>query len=411
MKKIVLLAKLLLAVFVGFSQNLDISGGYGSSAMICSNGDVYTWGNNKAGDAPNIQRGILGRGVTGDNDPTPGIVTYFRDNSIYIKAVDAGSGGHLALDCNGNVYSWGQNNYEQTGQANPNGLGNNHVVSLPSLVPGLSNIVYVSAGNDESYVIDATGRVLTWGQNDKGQLGNGTITNSRTPIVVQGISGKVLKVEAGDETGYALTTDGRVYSWGAGAKDNTGTYGGTGMLGRVAETVNAGVSSYRAGVVLKPDGTPLTDIVEISAGDVHCLAIDASGQVWGWGNNGWAGQVGTGEGDNIFFAKKAVGLGGIGFLKATKITAGRAHSVAVLDNGTAVGWGLNSGTSKCSYGNVTESKIPVLIPGLSNIKDVSDGDGWTFFIKADGSFQVMGGNEFGQTGTGAVNPSVCSPQL
>ena len=88
----------------------------------------------------------------------------------------------------------------------------------------LDGVPYISCGNDENFAILANNRLIAWGQNDQGQLGDGTTTNSTTPrLVIDCADGLPLEdvviIEAGDASGYALVDPdgdgvGTVYSWG-----------------------------------------------------------------------------------------------------------------------------------------------------------------------------------------------------
>jgi hypothetical protein len=87
------------------AQNLQISGGNNFSASLCSDGKVYAWGKNDAGQ--------LGRDATNTKyaaafSATPQPVYLPVGNTLTIKQVDAGSGNTgIALACNGSVWEWG----------------------------------------------------------------------------------------------------------------------------------------------------------------------------------------------------------------------------------------------------------------------------------------------------------------
>lgn len=434
------------------AQDLLVSGGNTVSTIICSNGFVFTWGNNKAGPTGGEVTGILGGGTTNAIESSPVQVKfptndpYFNSISsgITVKAVDAGSGAHfIAVDCYGGAWSWGNNG----GAMGITGTGSNVAAttapgrvkrgeaptsSNPLLAPYLVDVKYVSGGNDNSYVILNNGTALGWGRNDKGQLANGNFTNSSTPVYIRTPDGNpltnVIQIEAGDETAYALVDPdgdglGTVYSWGAG----TGTYGGTGMLGRnAAGTANngaeAGNDNY-ARPVLKKDGTPLDGVVSISAADVMCLAMDATGYVWAWGNDGWGSMTGQGATVGNFSDPRRVVAGewgttagaGLGetFLKAKAISGGQGYGMAVTIDGKPVAWGNNGacGTSgsggHLGNGTTAQSAFPVFIRRNAtlvdnNVVSISDGDTWGFYTTSNNLIYTWGNNALGQLGIGST---------
>ena len=114
---------------------------------------------------------------------------------------------NLATTTTGAVYSWGFNGGGQLG------LGTTVNVGLPTLVPGLNNIVAVSAGADSSYAVAGDGSVWAWGANGFGQLGNGSTTPSLVPLKVPGLT-DIVSISAGDGYVLALRADGSVMAWG-----------------------------------------------------------------------------------------------------------------------------------------------------------------------------------------------------
>jgi len=263
-------------IFQVQAQNLTISGGNSVSTMICANGAVFAWGNNKMGPNGSEILGALGTGNTTDATVSTPQQVNMPAAALPIKQVDAGSGGHfVSMGCNGSVWGWGNNGTGQVG----NPAYTAQVITTPVQVvkgetPGdasgnLTGVKYISGGNDENYAILANGELVAWGQNDQGQLGNGNTTDSKVPVYVKLNATTRLTnvkiVEAGDATGYALIDPdgdgiGTVYSWGAGDVSQLGQ--GTGIT----------QSSY-AKPVIKEGGAVLNNIVSISAGDVMCFAI------------------------------------------------------------------------------------------------------------------------------------------
>ena len=220
MKKFLLSIAVIVSTSVFYTvqaQDLTISGGNNVSAMICANGNVFTWGMNywevnsqKAGN------GNLGNGSSDDYVTTPTQVI-LPESAKPIKQVDAGSGSHfVAMGCNGTVWCWGNNANGHAGNPAAGGVVTTAVQVKAGQVPSssgyLEGVKYISGGNDENYAILETGELVAWGQNNVGQLGCGNdLTDHNTPVYVCKADGSHLKnvimVEAGDETGYALVDE------------------------------------------------------------------------------------------------------------------------------------------------------------------------------------------------------------
>ncbi|MFI5176757.1 MAG: RCC1 domain-containing protein, partial [Terriglobia bacterium] len=96
----------------------------------------------------------------------------------------------------GNVLTWGNNNYGQLGDGTNADKFSGVDVVIDSLGQPLTNVVAVAAGGGSTYVIKSDGTVWAWGSNQRGQLGDGTIIDSLIPVQVQGLTG-VQAVAAG----------------------------------------------------------------------------------------------------------------------------------------------------------------------------------------------------------------------
>ncbi len=137
--------------------------------------------------------------------------------------VAAGSGHALALDVNGTVFAWGRNDWGQLGDGSTAARSEPFVVPLPQGVRAIS----VAAGGRHSLAATSDGDVYSWGRNASGQLGVGTENSSRAPVKVRlPVGVKAVQVVAADEASYALTSQGDVYAWGNndGGQLGDGTY-------------------------------------------------------------------------------------------------------------------------------------------------------------------------------------------
>jgi alpha-tubulin suppressor-like RCC1 family protein len=202
-------------------------------------------------------------------------------------------------------------------------------------VPVLAALCLGLASASSAAGVSLPGAVVAWGYNGEGGLGNGTTANSWTPVQVKGVGGVglltgVLAVSAGYEHSLALLSNGTVAAWG---DDEWGQLGnGTTTLASSTPTLVLGVSG--TGV--------LSSVKAIAAGELHSLALLSNGTVVAWGHNS-AGELGNGTMTAYSSTPVPVkGVGGSGVLSGVvAIAAGAQDSLALLSNGTVVAWGAN----------------------------------------------------------------------
>ena len=136
---------------------------------------------------------------------------------------------------------------------------------------GLTNVTAIDAGGIHGLALKADGTVWSWGDNDYGELGDGTTTASTTPVQVSGLA-NVIAVVAGDIHSVALEADGTVWTWG---------YNGQGQLGD-------GTTTTRTSPVQVTDPGDasgyLTHVIAVAGGYYHTVALKDDGTVWAWGN-------------------------------------------------------------------------------------------------------------------------------
>ena len=313
---------------------------YGHTCALTAVGAVECWGSNDVGQ--------LGDGTAADRlSPTNTVglptIASISVGGEHACAVAAGTGG---------VKCWGWNPYGQLGDgtsAGPqtcNAGGTPYSCSTtPVDVMGLtSGAAAVAAGVFHTCALTVSGGVKCWGNDDHGQLGDGTTTNSSVPVDVAGLAAGAASISAGLEHSCVVTTSSGVKCWGTGAAGELGN-GGTGCGGVGWCTAPVDVAGLATGVAA------------VSAGGVHTCALTFAGGVKCWGRN---------------------------------------------DNGQ-LGIGSNTGLASC--GGYPCSLTPVDVPGLtSGVADVSAGLDHTCAVLTSGVVKCWGSGTYGQMGDGSTAP-------
>jgi alpha-tubulin suppressor-like RCC1 family protein len=344
----------------GLSEVTQISGGYYHTLALRSNGTVMAWGRNSTG--------ALGNGTTTDSSSAaavPGLSS--------VIAVAAGSEHSLALLSNGTVMAWGDNEDGELGlgtTTGPEDCGGSPCSKVPIPVPGLSNVVAISAGYYFSAALLADGSVVTWGYDYWGELGDGTGIQTGCecidhPVAVPGVSGAVA-ISASWYTTMALLQDGTVKAWG---------YNYYGELGNGSQTLESTTGCYCLGPV---SVNGVSGVKTIATGGYHGLAELSNGSVQGWGYNN-EGELGNGTftetGCECGLAPGPVS----GLSSPQALSAGAYHSLALLPNGTVQGWGEN-GDGQVGDGTTEDRNVPTNVAGLSGVSGISANDYQSFAV-------------------------------
>jgi alpha-tubulin suppressor-like RCC1 family protein len=331
---------------------------------------VYAWGSNYHGQIGNSIT------TTGSNafSPTPVRVALHGLNTLSAGNVtDVAAGGYHSLAVvDGTVFSWGYNGYGQLGDRNISGTENNPQTAFIDISPV------------------------------PGQLS-----------LAGGVLANIQKVAAGGLFSLALTDDGRVYSWGDNSK---------GELGRVVPLPVPYTSV--PGLVTDAGGATLTGVTAIAAGGGTSYALKSDGTVWAWGNNSM-GQLGRSPVDiaaigttpavaALPFSPVAVQVtmplvGGLP-LEATKISAGLDHVLVLLKDGTVVGLGYNeyaqlgrNAASENSYVvDFVRKDAATMLTGVTDIIAFGNHS----LAKVGGLWYGWGDNGFGQLGSEVSTSSI-----
>ena len=290
-----------------------------------------------------------------------------------------GAGFSCAITVDGAVKCWGQNNSSQLGR----GAHTFIAETLPKTAVGLdSGVTDISAGNNHACAIQS-GAVFCWGSNSSGQIGNGTSITAKVPTKVPGIV-NATSVSAGGVHTCAIDS-GIVKCWGA---NPDGRLGDGNMIAKQLTPVQT---------------IGLSNTTSISAGDYSTCAID-SGAAKCWGNGT---TLGNNDVTNSAVPVQVSGLSsGI-----AQISVGTNHACALLNNGSAKCWGLNS-YGQLGNGEMSNdfelTPVSVMSGGLpiTSFKSMVAGLTHTCGIMQSGGVKCWGSNSTGRFGDGSTNPSI-----
>jgi alpha-tubulin suppressor-like RCC1 family protein len=333
-----------------------------NTCALTTAGAVQCWGDNSDGNLGN-------GGTVGSISPVD-----VSDLSSGVTAIAYGGYHGCALKVDGTVMCWGDNFSGQLGD------GSTTDNSIPVAVVGLSaGVAAITLGFNHSCALLATGGVQCWGFGHKGQLGNGSMTNSSTPVDVTGLLGTVIAISSNDDFSCALNDVGAVQCWGS------NLFGGLGNGTTTDSATPVAVTGLSSGVAA------------IAVGDYHACALMKSGDMQCWGSNE-NGQLGNGTTTDSL-TPVSVSLTG-----ANEITANGEHTCALINDGTAKCWGLDR-YGELGDGAPTIQSTPDNVFGLSGAASIVSGGNHTCAVSKAGGLRCWGYNNAGQLGDGSTTDS------
>ncbi len=338
---------------VMFGRATALAAGDGSTCALLQTGSIVCWGINgigQLGDGTTTQRlmpvmvsgisgatavtagsshtcalmagkvrcwGLNSSGQLGDGSTTNRTTPITASGISTATAIAAGAEHTCAVLQDGSVRCWGSNDQGQLGD------GTRVDRSAPVTVPGITTAVAIAAGGHHTCALltPASAGVRCWGDNQSGQLGDGSTTDRTAPVAVSGIT-TATAIAAGSAHSCARLSTGQVRCWGSNVSGQLGN--GTGAN----SAVPVGVSG-------------ITTAVSVASGSFHSCAVltssvPGSGAVRCWGSNGY-GQLG----DESSGVNRLSPVTVVGVSRATAIGLGRLHSCAVLQSGAVACWGEN----------------------------------------------------------------------
>jgi len=270
-------------------------------------------------------------------------------------------------------------------------------------VPLLRNVADVAMGGYGGYALLADGRVLAWGVNSHGGVGNTPLAafqsmadfppEASVPTPVLEISDAVSISAHGNHT-LALTRGGTVVAWG----DNAQYQLGIGEWPVVTyKTRSAQPTQFMPYPVPIPG---LSGVAAVAAGDQHSLALMKDGTVRAWGFNRW-GQLGDGT---VITRKTPVLVAGI--KNAVAVVAAVRLSAAVLADGTVMTWGIGNGPhGRAGVKPDAPNSTPGLVPGVTGIRALALGETHALTLTHAGTVVSWGDDTHGRVGHRRPGPA------
>ncbi|MGH7569479.1 MAG: RCC1 domain-containing protein [Gemmatimonadales bacterium] len=287
------------------------------------------------------------------------------------------SGDHTCGVTSGNaLYCWGANGQGQLGAA----TGLARLDSVPLLVSVTLSFASVSAGEEYTCGVTTAGAAYCWGDNQYGQLGDGTTTDRSTPVLVSG-GLSFTSVSAGLNHTCAVSTGGAAYCWGKNALGQLGDGSATDRL--LPVSVSGGLA-----------------FDSVSAGGDHTCGVTTGGVAYCWGLNA-SGQLGDGT---VPPANSAIPTPVSGGLSFALVHAGFDHTCGVTTGpgGDAYCWGQNT-FGQLGDGTALTKTSPVPVSGALSFVSVSTGGWHTCGVTAGAELFCWGRNLDGQFGTGTTD--------
>jgi len=321
----------------------EVAVGMNHACARLRTGQVSCWGDDYSGE--------LGDG-TKTNTTTP-VAARDISNATEVAANGLAS---LALLSDGTVRGWGMTVLDSSLHPVP------IVTLVPTPVPTISAATAISTGDQyHSCAVVSGGEVYCWGLGTLGQLGDGSMMDSLTPVRVTGITDAV-SVSANGRASCVVHRDGRVSCWGSGI-----FYGIDGS------------------VPMDADG--LTDAVAVSVGDYHACALRATGTVSCWGLNSEF-SLGTGLAPGINSVVDVPGVSNV-----VSVSAGSFNMCAVVADGSVWCWGDNQ-FGQLGGGEIGTSSPPIQVLGLPAAESVSTGGFTTCAVLRDHTVSCWGSTMF-----------------
>ncbi|ODN06550.1 E3 ubiquitin-protein ligase HERC2 [Orchesella cincta] len=320
-------------------------------------------------------------GLKGSKIKTP----LFSETLSTLKPVHicGGSKSLFIISQDGRVYSCGE------GTNGRLGLGHSNNVSVPQQLTALSPYVVkkvaVHSGGKHAMALTTDGKVFSWGEGDEGKLGHGNTVTYERPKLVEALKSKrIREIACGSSHSAAITSGGELYTWGL------GEYGRLGHGDNVTQTLPKLVEALVGKRVLQ---------VACGSRDAQTLALTDEGMVYSWGDGDF-GKLGRGGSEGCAVPQNIEKLNGLG---VCQIECGAQFSLALTKYGQVWTWGKGD-YFRLGHNDDRHVRKPTLVEPLKGKKIVHVAVGALHCLAVTDTGQVFGwgDNDHGQQGNGTT---------
>jgi alpha-tubulin suppressor-like RCC1 family protein len=352
-------------VKIGSNSWSVVSAGGSHTTAIDTLGNLYAWGSNATGQ--------IGNYTNATTYSTPTQIQTSTTNYSWKKIATNGietAEYTLAIRNDNTLWAWGQNGKGQ--------LGDGTTVSKSSPIQiGTKSWTIISVGQSTTAAIDTTGALWMWGGNPNGNLGDGTTIDKSSPVQIGTSSWSFVSTGIGLQTDTAaIDINGRLFVWGAGS------------LGQIGDNTTTPKSSP---VLIGTSSWSIVSVGGPSGSAAALAAIDIVGRLFTWGYN-FNGQLGDGTTVNKSSPVQ------IGTSSWTFVNVGQSHMAAIDTTGRLFIWGRNT-NGQLGDNTTVDKSSPVLI-GISSWTTVSAGGSHTVAVDITGRLFTWGADNLGQLGDG-----------
>ena len=352
--------------------------------------------------------------------------------SLTISPISANGYHSAAIMEDGSLWVWGNNNFDQFSDIEITDQRNEISNLTPIWV--MNDVVSVSTGSFHGVVISSEGDLWGWGKVSNGQLGiGGRIGHANSeggwavwppfsPLDQINISNEwhdtkgitelvkikrnVSHVSVGNWHSMSIRSDGTLFGWGSNYLRSSGGWLPNNSFFRLRRNL-----AESNNIIVYPERMK-NNIVTVSTGNNHTMAIDMNGTLFGWGRNSF-GEVGTLSFSTIHRGTKIMD-------NVLSVSAGNNHTAAIREDGSLWTWGANvygqlgngeetyelnyhiTGDGETVYCRtaVQDNTMPTKV--MEDVIRVSVGNAYTMAITKDGSLWSWGNNSHGQLGDGTT---------
>jgi alpha-tubulin suppressor-like RCC1 family protein len=363
------------------------------SCVLTRFNEVKCWGKNNYGQIG------LGHTQNVGDDELPKTTPLINTTKQFLQ-VTTGENHTCALTKDNKVVCWGGNNFGQLGEGHTQDIGDDEGIDMSIGYTPSEKVVKIDAGSNHTCLLTSIGNLKCWGKNNYGQLGMGHTSNigddeliSSVPFLDFGTK-KVIDFDSGNNFTCAVLNDFSVKCWG---ENNFGQLG----LGDVQNRGDNELISSYSSVVLP------TGVHSLAVGGNHLCVILDNLDTYCWGKND-LGQLGLGHTQNIGDNELPSAYGKVFHDDLSyKIFAGENHSCYLDKVKKLYCWGDNSfgqlGVgSTLNIGDNETLNVMNKINFVSDIIYLAVGGNTNCIKENNGGLHCWGGNNFGQLGIGSI---------